>query len=132
VPEPKTDQPQLEEPRLAKACAAEVIGTFLLVFFGTGSVFVAVVTVALQGLGQVAMVWGVAIGLAIYATSAVSGAHLNPAVTIAATLLRGFCPRRVLPYIAAQVGGAILASALLFTLFSGGPGRIRGEVGHRP
>lgn len=109
----------MHEPTLARACAAEIVGTFLLVFFGTGAVFVAVLTQSLEGLGQVAAVWGVAVGLAIYATAAISGAHLNPAVTLAATVLRGFPKQRALPYVGAQLVGAILASALLFALFSG-------------
>ena len=107
------------EPGLWRAYAGEVVGTFLLVFFGTGAVFVAVLTGALAGLFQVAIVWGVAIGLAIYAVGAVSGAHLNPAVTVAVATYRGFPRGRVLPYVGCQVLGAFLASAVLFALFSG-------------
>jgi glycerol uptake facilitator protein len=104
---------------LTRACVAELVGTFILVFFGTGAVFVAVTTGALQGLLQVALVWGLAIGLAIYATGAISGTHINPAVTIAMWAFRGFSARRVMPYIGAQLAGAFLASATLFALFSG-------------
>jgi glycerol uptake facilitator protein len=101
-----------------RECVAELVGTFLLVFFGTGAVFVAVTTGELQ-LFPVAVVWGVVIALAIYATSAVSGTHINPAVTCALWALRGFPPRKVLFYIGSQLAGAMLASALLLFLFHG-------------
>jgi glycerol uptake facilitator protein len=104
---------------LARECAAELFGTFLLVFFGTGAVFVGALTGALQGLFQVAIVWGIGIGVTIYATSAISGAHINPAVTIAAAVLRGFPRRKIVPYIGAQLVGAFLGSVLLHSMFSG-------------
>jgi glycerol uptake facilitator len=107
------------EPGLWRAYAGEIVGTFLLAFFGTGSVFVGVLTGALVGLFQVAVVWGIGIGLAIYAVGSVSGAHLNPAVTVAVATFRGFPRGRVLPYVGCQVLGAFLASAVLFGLFSG-------------
>ena len=118
----------------------EAIGSFVLVFFGTGSVAVAVLTGAHVGLWQVAMVWGFAIGLAIYAVGAVSGAHINPAVTIAMAVFRPdeFPPRSILPYLAAQTVGGILASLLVLSLFAGtcahfeashDPPIVRGETG---
>jgi glycerol uptake facilitator protein len=109
----------MRDKAMVRACAAEVVGTFLLVFFGTGAVFVAVLTGALQGLFQVAIVWAVAIALAIHATSALSGTHINPAVTLAALCWREFPPRRVLPYLGSQLFGAFLASAVLYLLFCG-------------
>ena len=60
----------------------ECFGTFLLVFFGCGSVATAVLTGAQVGIFQVAIVWGIGIATAIYLTGSLSGAHLNPAVTI--------------------------------------------------
>jgi glycerol uptake facilitator protein len=98
---------------------AEVIGTFLLIFFGCGAVHAAVLTGAQSGLWQVAIVWGVAIMLAIYSVGGISGAHINPAVTLALAFWRGFPMSRVLPYIAAQLAGAILAAAALFVIFNG-------------
>jgi glycerol uptake facilitator protein len=121
---------------LARECLAECIGTFLLVFFGTGAVFVAVLTGALQGLFQVAIVWGLVIALAIYATSAISGTHINPAVTVAAAVFRGFPRSKVIPFIASQMAGAILASAALYYLygdilagFEASKGLVRGQPG---
>ena len=104
-------------PSLLGQCLAECLGTFLLVFFGIGSVHVAVYTGALAGLGQVALVWAIGVGLAIYAAAAVSGAHLNPAVTLAFAVYRGFGWRRVGPYVMAQVTGAFAAAAVLYGLF---------------
>jgi glycerol uptake facilitator protein len=104
---------------LHRAAAAEFAGTFILVFFGVGSVHVAVLTGGLAGLGQVAAVWGVAIALAIYATGSISGAHLNPAVTLAMAAFRRFPPSRILPYIASQFAGALAGAALLYALFGG-------------
>src|SRR5690242_18596227 len=95
------------QPTLPVRCLAEFIGTFILVFFGTGAVHAAVLTGAQAGLWQVAVVWGVAIGLAIYALGARSGAHLNPAMTLAFAAWRGFPRTAILPYIMSQLLGAI-------------------------
>jgi glycerol uptake facilitator protein len=100
-------------------CGAELIGTFILVFLGVGSVHVAVLTGALQGLWQVAVVWALSVSLAIYATAALSGAHINPAITLAFAVYRRFSWRKVVPYIAAQLVGAFTAAATLNALFAG-------------
>lgn len=103
-----------------KMCIGEIIGTFLLVLFGTGAVASAVLTGALAGLWQVAAVWGFGVALAIYATAAVSGAHLNPAVTLAIAIFRpkDFPRRLVLPYWCAQLLGAVLAGAVVLAAFN--------------
>lgn len=66
----------------------------------------------------VCIAWGLAVTIAIYVTSGVSGTHANPAVTLALMLFRKFPKRKVLPYIAAQVTGAIIGAALVYQLFS--------------
>ncbi|TXT37892.1 MAG: glycerol uptake facilitator protein [Planctomycetota bacterium] len=109
---------QEKVPSLSRQVVAEVFGTFLLIFFGCGAVHAAVLTGAQSGLWQVAIVWGVAIMLAAYSVGGVSGAHINPAMTLALALWRGFPKSRVLPFIVAQVAGAMLAAGLLFVLFS--------------
>src|SRR5438105_14967067 len=91
---------------LSKRCLAEVLGTFVLVFFGCGAVHTAVLTGAQAGLWQVAIVWGVAIMIAIYLFGGISGAYINPAITLAMAVWGGFPAARVLPYIASQLAGA--------------------------
>jgi glycerol uptake facilitator protein len=109
----------LKHPALPRQCLAEFLGTFLLVFFGTGSVFVAVLTGALQGLFQVAIVWGLVVAMSIYTFSAISGSHINPAVTIACAVWRKFPPAKIAPYLLSQLAGAFVASVVLYGLFSG-------------
>lgn len=97
----------------------ELFGTFLLVFFGCGSVCASVTTGAQVGVFQVAIVWGLGITTAIYLTGALSGAHLNPAVTIAMAAWGNFPLRRVMPYLVVQMAGAFLAAAVLYGIFGG-------------
>src|SRR5438445_10355538 len=89
----------------------EFWGTFLLVFFGCGSVAAAVLLGAQVGIFQVAIVWGLGIAVAIYLTGALSGAHLNPAVTCALATCGDFPARRVAGYVAMQFAGALAAAA---------------------
>ncbi len=100
-------------------CVAEALGTFLLVFFGCGSVHAAVLADAQSGIWQVAVVWGVAIAVAIYIVGGISGAHINPAVSVALALWGRFRWRMVPAYVASQMVGAFLAAALLFLFFGG-------------
>jgi glycerol uptake facilitator protein len=102
---------------LTSRCLAEALGTFVLVFFGCGAVHTAVLLGAQAGLWQVAVVWGVAIMLAVFVFGGVSGAHINPAVTVTLAVWGGFPWRYVAPYALSQLGGAFLAAATLFTLF---------------
>lgn len=103
----------------ARAWLGEFLGAFLLVFFGCGSVAAAVLTGAQVGIFQVAIVWGIGIALAIFLTGGLSGAHLNPAVTVACAAWRGFGWGRVPGYVAAQFAGALAAAAVLHGVFGG-------------
>jgi glycerol uptake facilitator protein len=107
-----------ETPSSGKKCLAECVGTYLLVLLGCGVVHASVLTGAQSGLWQVAVVWGIAIMLAIYTVGAVSGAHINPAMTLAFAVWGRFRWRSVAPYILAQLAGAFLAAATLFVIFN--------------
>ncbi len=96
----------------------EMIGTFMLVFFGCGSVAVTVLFASHSGLFQIAAIWGISVALAIYATRHISCAHLNPAVSIAMVVAGRMLPRKLISYICGQFAGAFLAAALLYILFS--------------
>jgi MIP family channel proteins len=98
--------------RLARTLLAEAIGAFALVFIGCGAIMVDSETQALGQLG-VAVAFGLVIMAMVYAVGHVSGAHLNPAVTIAFTLTRHFPAGRAASYLGAQVLGAIVAALLL-------------------
>jgi glycerol uptake facilitator protein len=107
-----------DPPSLLKKCLAEFLGTYLLILFGCGAVHASVLTGAQSGLWQVAIVWGVAIMLAIYTVGAVSGAHINPAITVAFAVWGRFPKTSVVPYVLSQLTGAFLAAATLFVLFN--------------
>jgi aquaporin NIP len=96
---------------------AELLGTFALVFCGTGAI---VIDQEMHGAVShvgIAITFGFIVMAMIYTLGGISGAHLNPAVTIAFTLAGRFKLRQVLPYIVAQLAGAVLASGTLKLLF---------------
>lgn len=123
-------------PPFLRTLLAESLGTFILVLFGCGAVHAAILTGAQAGLWQVAIVWGFAVAFAIYVVGGVSGAHINPAITVSLATWGHFPWSKVAPYITAQVGGAFVAAAALFAIY--GPnlaakereqGVVRGEPG---
>ena len=95
-----------------RALVAEAIGTFALVFAGCGAIMVDHKTGALGHVG-VAITFGLVIMAMIYAVGHVSGAHFNPAVTLAFAVSRHFPRRRVPLYWGAQLAGALAAAAVL-------------------
>ena len=99
-----------------KKYVAEAIGTFALVFCGTGAIVIDQQTHAVSHVG-IAITFGLIVMAMIYALGNISGAHLNPAVTIAFTIAGKFNVKEVLPYIISQVAGAFLASLTLKYLF---------------
>jgi glycerol uptake facilitator protein len=111
--------PSRTKPLLPAWFVGESVGTFILVFFGCGSVASAVLTGAQMGIFQVAIVWGIAISTAIYLTASLSGAHLNPAVTLAFAVWSDFRWRNVPRHLFAQCVGAFAASAALYGAFHG-------------
>lgn len=96
--------------------AAELIGTYALVFAGTGAIVINEQTGALGHIG-VAASFGLIVLAMIYAFGDLSGAHLNPAVTIGFVVAKRFPLKEAAPYIVAQLGGAVLASLTLRFLF---------------
>lgn len=96
---------------------AEFVGTFVLVFAGTGAIVFDAANPGKIGHAGIALTFGLVVMAMIYAVGSVSGAHLNPAVTVGLWLARWTPTRDVLPFIAAQVAGAFAASGLLFTMF---------------
>jgi glycerol uptake facilitator protein len=106
-------------PKVPAWLVGELLGTFILVFFGCGSVATAILTGAQVGIFQVAVVWGIGIATAIYLTASLSGAHLNPAVTVAFAVWSEFPWSMVLRYICAQFAGAFIASIALFAVYHG-------------
>jgi len=102
-----------------RSLVSEFVGTFILVLFGCGAVHAGVLTGAQVGLWQVAIVWGLGVMFAVYLCGGISGAHINPAITIALAFWGRFEWNRVAGYVAAQVAGAFVAAAFLFVMFSG-------------
>ena len=100
-----------------RCCVAEIIGTFILVFAGTGAIVINDTSGGQVTHVGVAMTFGLVVMAIIYALGDVSGAHFNSAVTLGFWIARRFPARRVLPYVACQMIGAVLASALLRLLF---------------
>ena len=109
----------------------------MLIVFGVGVVAQFVLGGGANGQYlSVNLGWGLAVTMGIYVSAGISGAHLNPAVTLALALRRGFSWSKVGPYIAAQFAGAFLASALVFITyrealdrFDGGVRQIGGALG---
>ncbi|HTM53442.1 MAG TPA: MIP family channel protein [Pirellulales bacterium] len=103
---------------LLREVAAEFLGTLTLIAFGVG-----VVAQVVLGEGKtgeylsINLGWGLAVTMGAYVAGGISGAHLNPAVTLALALHRGFPWSKVLPYWAAQFAGAFVASALVYATY---------------
>lgn len=95
----------------------ETLGTFILVFCGTGAVVIDEVTKGAVSHTGVAATFGLIVMAMIYAFGEQSGAHLNPAVTIAFAVNKNFPLQKVIPYIYSQCAGALAASFLLKFLF---------------
>jgi MIP family channel proteins len=120
----------------AREAAAEFFGTFILIAFGVGVVAQTVLSKNASGSFLAINVgWGIAVMLGIYAAAGVSGAHLNPAVTLSLAVHRGFPWGKVLPYSIAQIAGAFAASAIVFvtyreafTMFDGGTRMVEGAT----
>ncbi len=105
---------------------AEAFGTFILVFFGCGS---AVLMGEHIGMLGIALAFGLSIVAAAYSVGHISGAHLNPAVSLGMVTSGRMMPAEFLPYVTAQVLGALVASLLLLIIASGTDGYSLAETG---
>ena len=92
--------------------AAEFAGTMILILFGVG-VVAQVVAGKLGDHDSITWAWGLGVTMGVYVAGRMSGAHINPAVTIAMATFRGFPWRKVLPYVAAQFLGAFVAAIIV-------------------
>lgn len=102
----------------AREFLGELLGTFILVLFGCGAVAVSVLFGSLQGLLQVALVWGIGVTLAIYLTRHLSCAHLNPAVSLSIVFGKRMALRKLPAYLGGQFSGALLAGLAIYLLFA--------------
>jgi aquaporin Z len=101
---------------MAKKLIAEVIGTFILVFFGCGAAVLAGGDIGLTG---ISLAFGLAIVAAAYGLGAISGAHLNPAVSLGMVVAGRMSPGDFVGYAVAQVAGALLGALLLMLVATG-------------
>ncbi len=108
-------------PDLLRRTAAEGIGVFALVFAGCGAIVTEAEHPGSLGTVGIALVFGLVVMAMIYATGHLSGAHLNPAVTVAFVLTRHFPRTEALAYLAAQVVGALGAAGLLAAIWPSEP-----------
>jgi glycerol uptake facilitator protein len=100
---------------------AEFLGTCVLILFGTGVVAMVVLFPSTNpgemvhgGYTNITIGWGLGVTMGMYVAARISGAHLNPAVTLALAVFRGFPWRKVMPYSLAQTAGAFVAAALVY------------------
>jgi len=122
---------------LTREVLAELAGTFILIVFGVGVVAQTVLSGGTAGTTlSINIAWGLAVTMGIYVAAGVTGAHLNPAVTLALAVHRGFPWPKVMPYVAGQFAGAFLASIVVYATYSealdafdGGVRQVTGTLG---
>jgi MIP family channel proteins len=122
---------------LSRELLAEFLGTFVLIVFGVGVVAQVVLSKGTAGNWlSINIAWGLAVTMGCYVAAGVTGAHLNPAVTLSLAVHRKFPWRKVLPYSLAQIAGAFVASAVVYityrealTAFDGGVRQVLGAQG---
>jgi glycerol uptake facilitator protein len=116
-----TLEKSLEKSTIVPELIAEAFGTFIIVVFGTASVAMVVLfghgtqgEIVNGGYTNITIAWGLAVTMAIYMTARISGAHLNPAVTIALATFRGFSWAKTGPYCLAQIVGGFCGAAVTY------------------
>jgi len=117
-----------QRPPLGRRAAAEAIAAFALVFAGCGAIVADSRYDGALGTVGIALVFGLIIMVMVYATGHLSGAHINPAVTLAFTVTRHFPGRDAVAYIAAQVLGALAGALLLLAVWTDRPAALGATV----
>src|SRR5881397_421663 len=109
------------KPTILRELLAEFLGTFVLILLGTGVVAMVVLfpsrtpgELVHGGFTNITLGWGLAVTMGIYIAGRISGAHLNPAVTLALAVFRKFSWSKVIPYSIVQTAGAFAAAALVY------------------
>jgi aquaporin NIP len=115
-------------PDLGRRALAEGIAAFALVFAGCGAIVSNAVYGGALGTVGIALAFGLVIMVMVYATGHLSGAHINPAVTLAFTLTRHFPPREAVAYVAAQLAGATAAALALLAIWPGQPAQLGATI----
>lgn len=115
-------------PNLPRRALAEGLAAFALVFAGCGAIVADATYDGALGVVGIALVFGLIIMVMVYATGHLSGAHINPAVTLAFTLTRHFSGREAMAYIVAQISGAILGALLLLAVWPDQPADLGATV----
>jgi len=118
----------VDRPDLLRRASAEALAAFALVFAGCGAVVTNARYDDALGAVGVSLVFGLIILVMVYATGHLSGAHINPAVTIAFTLSRHFPRRDAAAYVAAQVAGALAGALVLLAVWPDQPGALGATV----
>jgi aquaporin NIP len=116
--------PEHGRPRLWRRAAAEGLAAFALVFAGCGAIIADASYGGALGTVGVALVFGLVIMVMVYATGHLSGAHINPAVTLAFTMTRHFPAREAAAYIAAQLAAAVAAALALLAVWPDAPANL--------
>jgi aquaporin NIP len=116
--------PEHGRPGLWRRAAAEGLAAFALVFAGCGAIIADASYGGALGTVGVALVFGLVIMVMVYATGHLSGAHINPSVTLAFTMTRHFPAREAAAYIAAQLAGAVAAALALLAVWPDAPANL--------
>lgn len=119
-----------DRPNLLRRACAEGIAAFALVFAGCGAVVADNRSHGELGVVGIALAFGLAIMVMVYATGHLSGAHINPAVTVAFTLTRHFPARDALAYVGAQLAGATAGALILLAAWPSAPADLGATVPH--
>jgi MIP family channel proteins len=118
----------VDSPSLVRRALAEALAAFALVFAGCGAIVADAQYDGVLGAVGIALAFGLVIMVMVYATGHLSGAHINPAVTVAFALTRHFPKREVAAYVGAQVAGAVLGALCLLAVWPDQPASLGATV----